>query len=207
MTKALLLSSLLLLAASAGAYDVLLDIDLDDDPGTINDYAEGDTVTVRLVLAPTEPDEWINHIGFGLGGTCWECWQQDVPYTYGTDCELYRILEGWHGDNPLIEMSWGDINLCLGCCNGNGNGDGFHFIYEAMPAGGGFALSAPVFIAEFRAWIDRGSVFDRCPHPPSNLMTFPRIFGSADAEGNRIQIGDEFTPVQPRSWSTLKSLY
>ena len=83
-----------------------------------------------------------------------------MPYTYGADCELFRLLENWHGDNPLIETSWGDINLCLGCCNGNGNGDGFHFIFEAMAAGGGFALTEPVFITEFLAWVDRGRVFE-----------------------------------------------
>jgi hypothetical protein len=207
MKIAALLLPLLLAAAPAAAYDLLLDIDIDGDPATINETVDGDSATIRLVLRPSdEAPEWISSVTFGMGGTCWECLHQGFPYTYGSDCDLYYNLDDWH-DNPLFTQSVADISLCFGCCNGNGNGQGYHYIFTAIAAGGGFSLEEPIFIAGFEAWVSRSVAFDRCPHPPADLITFPRPFGGPTAEGNRIQIGDEFTPATAGSWSAIKSLY
>lgn len=202
-----LLAILLLAGPQAFAYDLLLDIDQDDDPSTINETVDGDRTDIRIVLRPSgEEPEWISSVTFGLGGTCWECFSQGYPYTYGSECDLFYNLEDWH-DNPLFGESVADISLCFGCCNGNGNGQGYHYIYTAIAANGGFSLEEPIFIASFEAWVSRSVAFDRCPHPPADLITFPRPFGGPDAEGNRILIGDEFTPTAEGSWSAIKSLY
>jgi hypothetical protein len=192
-------------AGGASAYNVLLDIDLDGDPGTINTHTQDEQVQVRLVLSPTAPAEMITGISFGLGGTCWECSAEAGLSTYGVNCDLYGVFADWH-DNPLIGTSWGDVSLCYGCCNGNGNGDGYHYFYDASAADGGFLLTEPIFVATFTAWVDRGHIFDRCPHPPSNMIIFPRS-GDPAGTGNEIQITDEFTPVATVSWGTIKSLY
>ncbi len=206
MKTLLALLPLLLAPPPAAAYDVFLDVDIDGDPGTIHTFADAESAQVRLVLSPTEPDEWITHVGFGLGGTCWECFDQGSPYTYGTDSDIYRLLADWH-DSPLIAASWADISLCYGCCNGNGSGDGYHYLFDAVAEGEGFALDAPVFIATFSAWVSRSSIFDRCPHPPANLMTFPGPTAGPLAQGNAILLSDEFTAVEKGSWSAIKALY
>ncbi len=203
----LALFALSFMAAPVAAYDVLLDIDIDKDPSTLRTEVDADSATVWLVLRPTDPGEWFSDVTFGLGGTCWECWQEDVPYTYGTDCDLFWTLTDWHGDNPLFESSWADISLCYGCCGGSGPGDGYHYLFSALAAGGGFALTEPVFLVGFGAWVSRSSIFERCPHPPANLITFPNPFGGPDAEGNEILIGDEFTPARGSSWGAVKALY
>lgn len=196
----------LLAASPAAAYDVFLDIDIDGDPATLNTFADAESAQVRLVLSPTTPGEWIGHVGFGLGGTCWECFDYGSPFTYGTESDIYFYLADWH-DNPLIAASWADISLCYGCCNGNGNGDGFHYIFDAVAAGDGFALDAPIFIATFSAWVSRSSIFDRCPHPPANLMTFPGHTSGPGATGNEILLSDEYTATAEDSWSAIKTLY
>ncbi len=202
-----MLGLLILLSSPTAAYDLLLDIDIDGDPATINETVDGDRAALRLVLRPSDAaPEWITSVTFGLGGTCWECTSQGYIFTYGSDCDLFYDLDDWH-DNPLFEESVADISLCFGCCNGNGNSQGYHYIFTAVAAGGGFSLEEPIFIAGFEAWVSRGGIFDRCPHPPADLVTFPRPFGGPSAEGNRIQIGDEFTSVAAGSWSAIKSLY
>ncbi len=198
---------LILLGSPAAAYDLLLDIDIDGDPATINETVDGDQATIRLVLRPSdEAPEWITSVTFGMGGTCWECFSQGYGYTYGSDCDLFYNLEDWH-DNPIFGTSEADISLCFGCCNGNGNGRGYHYIFTAIAAGEGFSLEQPIFIASFEGWVSRSVIFDRCPHPPADLITFPRPFGGPSAEGNRILIGDEFTPTSESNWSAIKSLY
>lgn len=203
--RTLILMLLMSMAAvPARAYDILLDIDTDGSPYTINTETDLSPAQLRLVLRPSEPGEWIGGIAFGLGGTCWECFEWGVPYTYGTECDLYLGGFGEWIESDLFASSWSDISLCLGCCNGNGDGEGYHHFFEAAAADGGFALTESVFIASFSAWVKESSVFDRCPHPPSDLITFPL---GGPGSGNAVQITDEFTPTAASSWSAVKSLY
>ena len=201
----LLLCLCLLAPTPASAYDLLLDIDADGDPATLATATEAGSADLRLVLAPSNGAEWIASISFGLGGTCWECFDQGVPFTYGSEADIFGAFADWH-ESPLFVASWGDVSLCLGCCNGSGDGPGYHFIYGAEAADGGFWLTAPVFIASFRAWVSDSPVFARCPRPPADLISFPLLTQGA---GNRVLMGGEAppTPAATRSWSAIKSLY
>ena len=71
-------------------------------------------------------EEGLHRMGMKLLGICLALLLlpgSALPFTYGTDCELYRgDLGEWHAGNPLIETSWKDISLCYGCCNMNAQG-------------------------------------------------------------------------------------
>ncbi len=208
MKLSTLFLALLLLPGAASAFDILLDIDLDDDPRTINLSTDADSARVSIILQPTTDDELIQEINFGLGGTCWDCWQWNIPFTYGVDCELYRGgLGDWHDPNPLIASSSVDISLCYGCCNMNDEGQGHHFFFSAMASGEGFVLSEPMVLVSFEAWVSTSSDFDRCPHTTSDLVSFPMDFTGMGGDGNRLQIGNDYVPTARMTWSTVKALY
>jgi hypothetical protein len=194
-----------LVGSPAAAYDLLLDIDADGDPSTLVTATEAASADLRLVLAPSAGPEWIAAITFGLGGTCWECFEHGSPFTYGCETDIFGVFTDWH-ESPLFASSWGDVSLCLGCCDGAGDGPGYHFIYDAEAADGGFWLTAPIFIAGFRAWVSDSPVFERCPRPPADLITFPLL---TQGSGNRVLFGNDNppTPAASRSWSALKALY
>jgi len=202
---AVLLGICALAARPAAAYDLLLDIDSDGDPTTLATATDAASAELRLVLAPSDGAEWIASISFGLGGTCWECFEHGAPFTYGSEADLFGNFSDWH-ESPRFASSWGDVSLCLGCCNGTGDGPGYHFLYGADAADGGFWLTAPIFIARFQAWVSDSPDFPRCPQPPADLITFPLLTQGA---GNRILMGGEAppTPAVARSWGALKSLY
>jgi hypothetical protein len=160
-----LLSLLLILPASCPAYQILLDLDDDDDPTTIREHTGAAEAVVRLVLQPTEPGEWITEITFGLGGTCWACDYIEPGWAiYGTDWDLY-----WDGGTlpefPLLSGSGPSCVLGIEC---QGN-PGFHCWWDAWAEG--FHLTAPVFIGSFNARV-ADQVHPGCPNPPADLMAF-----------------------------------
>jgi hypothetical protein len=187
---------LLLHAAPASAYEILLDIDTDNDPTTINELSGDSTVVVRIVLKPTQPDEWITQIFFGLGGGCWEC---DGVQDYAIAHDLYPPNYGDWTDHPELVGSW-DTATFLGC---PGN-PGFHDVYFATASGTGFNLQAPVFIASFTAWVSE-PMWGWCPLPPRTLAAFH----TQDENGywNYLQIGGPVVSVAEESWGTIKQLF
>ncbi len=193
--------AILLAAPTVFAYDVLLDIDLDGDPATINYETDEESAVVWLCLWPDEPGELITEIDFGLGGTCWDCFELDNIFTYGTQWDL-PIGPGWLDENPLFASSdWNGLT-CWNCC---GN-PGYHHIFLASAAGGGFNLEAPIFLRSFNAWYSDSWEFEHCPHPPCDLMTFPGVFTGPAGDGNTIWLG-EHIPIAQGHWGALKSLY
>ena len=59
-------------------YEILLDIDTDNDPTTINVTTEDTSAVVKVILWPTMPGEIIGPITFGLGGECLGCPPNDI---------------------------------------------------------------------------------------------------------------------------------
>lgn len=182
------------LACPATAYEVLLDIDLDGDPTTINEYTEDESCTVRIVLAPTEPDEQIDSIYFGLGGSCLEC--QGVHH-YGVSHDLYPPDYGDWTEVPGFVGGWDGI-LLLGCPGPVGS----HTFYWAEPLLGQITLSSPIFLATFQAEV--------APPPPSGCQPTPANLGATHGQGllwNYIQIGGPAVRSEQRTWGTLKQLF
>jgi hypothetical protein len=170
-TRSVALISVLLLTflypRCVAGYTILLDIDIDDDPTTLNETTSASTATVRIILAPTEPDEWITEIAFGLGGSCWDCpYEPDWGY-YGTSWNLW-----WDPPGPLPEfpqLSDGSTACILVTpCQGN---PGFHCTFLAHSPEG-FLLTEPVFIETFTAWV-ADPIHPGCPVYVSDLMAFP----------------------------------
>ena len=172
--------AILILPVASAAYEIILDIDTDDDPTTINERTGASSAVVRLILQPTEANEWITEIIFGLGGTCWPCDYIEPGWAiYGTDWDLY-----WTGGTlpefPLLSGYGPTCTLSIYC-----QGDpGFSCWWDAWAAG--FYLTSPVFIGSFTA-----SVADQdhpgCPLPPADLMAFANW--SPDP-GNAILLAD-----------------
>ncbi len=189
-----LAASLILLAVPAAAYEVLLDIDLDDDPATINSLTLQTSCTVRVVLSPTEPIETITEVEFGLGGSCREC---DQVHHYGVAHDLHPAEFGDWTDDPDFS-GWWDSATYLGCpdtpC--------FHDAYFCVPVGGSYELSAPIFLASFQAWVAPPPPAG-CPVPPANLMAMPQ-----QAQWwNLVQIGGPAAGDDATTWGSLKGLY
>jgi len=184
-------------ARPAAGYEILLDIDLDDDPSTQNTISFESSVTVRIILSPSEPEETISEIEFGLGGTCWNC---EGVFDYGTAFDLHPPDYGDWTDSPSLIGSW-DMATCLQCCST----PGFHYVYRASAVDGSFVLTEPVFIATFQAWQDE-PMWGTCPVPPSNLAAF-----SLTVPGeywNYVEIGgDAPLPVIGSTWGRIKALY
>jgi hypothetical protein len=203
MLKRLLIAGLIasfaaVWAGSAVGYEILLDIDLDDDPTTLNTFTLETTVTVKIVLSPSEPGELISEITFGLGGTCWEC---DGVFDYGTAFDLHPPDFGDWTDHPDLTGSWTSA-VCSLCC---ANPPGYHYVYMASAVGGGLVLDEPVFIATFSAWRD-DPMWGWCPVPPSNLAAFFET--GPGGFWNFIQIGGEAPlPAITTTWGRIKSFY
>jgi len=190
-----------LLAVPAGAYQILLDIDTDDDPATLNEYTTEPTALLRMILAPDGDSEWISYIEFGLGGSCSNCWP-DYGHMYGTHCELYEAWDppGWL-QHPLFESCMMGGATCIDCC---GN-PGFHYIYMAEAAGGGFLLEERIFIRDFLAWDIDHPV---CEEPQADLMAFGCDWGPC----NTILLSAPLTGIdepvsQSSNWQTIKTIY
>jgi len=200
MKTTILAAFALLLASPTYAYQIFLDIDTDDNPYTLNEFTTEESALVRMILAPDGDPEWITEIEFGLGGTCWMCWE-DMFHMYGTHCELYEAWgpPGWL-THPLFDYSDLAGATCIDCC---GN-PGFHHIYFASAAGEGFELEEPIFIRDFMAYdIDH----DVCEEPPADLMAF-----ACGGPCNSILLSANASAVDqpeslPSTWQCIKSLY
>jgi hypothetical protein len=192
-----LLFTLTLIAVPVLAYQILLDIDLDDDPYTLNESTPEESALVRMILAPEVGGEWITFIEFGLGGTCWFCFE-DYFHMYGTDCELFAFIEPWI-EHPLFAYSEIGGATCIDCC---GN-PGFHIFFYAEAVDGGIYVEEPIFIRDFMAWdIDH----DICQEPPPDLMAFH------EGPCNVIQLSAPVSEVHEfetltSTWQHVKALY
>jgi len=190
--------AMILMAVSAFAYEILLDIDTDNDPTTINISTEETSAVVKIILWPTTPGETIGYVTFGIGGECLACPPADGVQTYGTWFDL--PVEGPWVTAPGFD-SEASYATCLGC---SGN-PGFHQVLSFEPEGGGtIILSEPIFLAEFTAWV-RPPVPEPCPQPTPNLMAMPgqgewyNYVLLAGAEG---PYSTEFS-----SWGRIKDFY
>lgn len=195
MKRALLiLCGTVLLTGPAVAYEVRLDIDTDDDPNTINDLTYEEIATVRVILVPTEPDEHVVEIWFGLGGSCLEC---NMVHQYGTAVDLPFDADWTELD--VLEGSVGGAT-CLECPDD----PGFHLHLYAEPLIDYFVVSEPMFIATFTAWV-ADPVPEGCPQPASNLAAM--FAQGEDGVWNYVQLGGPAIDAAPYSWSRVKATY
>lgn len=181
--------------APAAGYELFLDIDVDNDPSTINGFTWDQSCTVRLVLAPTEPNEEIWSVDFGLGGTCIEC---DHVFAYGTEFDL-GDWETWTWDpHPWFAGTW-TYATCI-CCPAP---VGYHAVFHAESiVDCCMVLNEPIFFGSFQAWVaDNGP---NC-EVPSNLAV---MHGEGAANiWNYIQIGGPAIRLDAQSWGSVKSTY
>lgn len=183
------------LGGSAGAYELYLDIDVDGDPATINDLTWDTSCTVHLVLAPTETDEEIWTVDFGLGGSCVDCLGVS---TYGTGHDLGDMMSWTWETHQYFAGTW-DSATCLDCPAATGFHDIFHAetIIDCC-----FILNEPIFFATFHAWAADNT--GGC-NVPANLA----VMHGQGVEGvwNYIQIGGPAVQGDDRCWGALKSLF
>ena len=193
--RTIALLAALLLTAPAAAYELYLDIDTDNAPTTINDFTWDSSCTVRLVLAPTEPDEEIWTVDFGLGGSCVDCLG---VFTYGTGHDL-GDTETWTWETHQYFAGTWESATSLLCPAATGFHDAYHAesIIDCC-----FVLNEPVFFGTFHAWAADNT--GGCG-VPANLAV---MHGQGvEAVWNYIQIGEPAVGSETRSWSTLKSLF
>ncbi|MCP4144472.1 MAG: hypothetical protein GY752_04215 [bacterium] len=188
------LLTVLLVAASVSAYEILLDIDTDSDPTTINDLTQETSAMVKLILAPSFPGEVIGRIEFGLGGSCLEC---EMVHNYGTNHDLIQgEIQQWV-QASAFDSGWDAITL-LGC---PGN-PGAHLYLWLEPVGGGtVVLNDAFFLAEFNAWV-ADDVPAGCQQPPSNLAAL-----EGSVYWNYIQLGGPAVSNQNSDWGGVKALF
>ncbi|MDD3642184.1 MAG: hypothetical protein PHQ19_01790 [Candidatus Krumholzibacteria bacterium] len=192
------LPALIFLSVPAFAYEILLDIDTDNDPATINISTEETSAVVRIILRPTTPGETIGFVAFGIGGECLPCPPAGGVQMYGTSFDL--PFEGPWVTAPGFDSEAAYMTL-LGC---PGN-PGFHLLLSFEPAGGEtMIVNEPMFLAEFNAWVSP-PVSEPCEQPMPVLMAMPRqgewynYVALAGAEGPH---GAEVS-----SWGRIKSFY
>ena len=182
------------------AYEILLDIDTDNDPTTINVTTEDSSAVVKVILWPTMPGEMIGLVTFGLGGECLGCPPNDINgvQTYGTSFDL--PFEG-----PWVTAPGFDSEAAyathLGCL---GN-PGYHLLLSFEPQDGGTViLDQPIFLAEFSAWIS-DPVPDGCVQPSSYLMAMP----SQGEWWNYVLLGGGDGPfaTEVSTWGMIKNIY
>jgi hypothetical protein len=196
-----LLSSLVLIfmAVSALAYEILLDIDIDKDPSTINISTEDTSAVVKIVLWPTTPGETIGFVTFGIGGECLNCPPDPSGVqAYGTSFDL--PYEGSWVTAPGFDSEAAYMTL-LGC---PGN-PGFHLVLSLEPEGGGtMILGEPMFLAEFNAWVSP-PVPEPCPQPKPILMAMP----SQGEYYNYVLLdgAEEPNSTEVSTWGRIKSFY
>jgi len=188
------LLTILLVASSASAYEVLLDIDTDSDPTTINDLTQETSAVVKLILAPSFPGEVIGRIDFGLGGSCLEC---EMVHNYGTNHDLiHEEIQQWV-QASAFDSGWAYATQ-LGCPSN----PGAHLHLWLEPVGGGtVVLNDAFFLAEFNAWV-AGDVPAGCQQPPSNLAAL-----NGSIFWNYIQLGGPAVSNQSSDWGEVKALF
>ena len=188
----LILAAALAAAGPASAYEILLDLDIDGDPATINTLTYETSATVRVVLWPTEPDELVNDISFGLGGSCVEC---ERVHQYGVTVDWN--MEGDWTDHPDLVGTWNGITL-LGCPADVGH----HVTLEAQPLIDFFVVDRPIFIAALPAEV-APPVPAGCVQPPANLAAF----GPGNTVWNYVQLGGPAIANEGVDWHSIKSIY
>lgn len=189
-----------LTASTVFAYEILLDIDTDNDPSTINSSTEETTAIVKLILRPTTPGETIGSIYFGLGGECLGCPPNDINgvHMYGTSFDL--PMEGPWVTAPGFDSEAAYMTL-LSCPDN----PGYHLLLSLEAEGGGtITLNQPVFLAEFNAWVSE-PVPDGCTQPSSCLMAMP----SQGEWWNYILLGGAEPPndTEASTWGQIKRIY
>jgi hypothetical protein len=192
-------SAMILMAVSAFAYEILLDIDTDNDPTTVNISTEDSSAVVKIILWPTTPGETIGYVTFGIGGECLPC--PPAPggvQMYGTEFDL--PYEGPWVTAPGFDSEAAYMTL-LGC---PGN-PGFHLVLSFEPEGGGtIVLSEPIFLAEFNAWVS-SPVPESCAQPTPNLMAMP---GQGEWYNYVLLAGAEGPyGTESSSWGRIKDFY
>jgi hypothetical protein len=182
-------------SSPAMGYELLLDIDVDGDPTTINTFTEDPSCTVRLVLAPTEPDEEIWTVDFGLGGSCHQC---DGVFAYGTDFDLGDMQSWTWGAHPWFAGTW-NYATSIDCPAPTG----YHAVFHAESiVDCCLVLTEPIFFGTFQAW-----AIDHEPEcsVPSNLAI---MHGQGVANvWNYLQIGGPAVSQETYSWGGVKSSY
>ena len=187
------------LAVSAHAYEILLDIDIDNDPSTINISTEETSAIVKIILWPTTADETIGFVAFGVGGECLACPPDPSGVqAYGVSFDL--PFEGSWVTAPGFDSEAAYMTL-LGC---PGN-PGFHLLLSFEPEGGGtMILSEPMFLAEFNAWVSP-PVTEPCPQPMPILMAMP---GQGEYYNYIVLDGAEGpNSVEVSTWGRIKGIY
>lgn len=142
----LIVLAVALATAPLYAYEILLDLDGDNDPGTIEDFTYDTSALVKLVLKPDYPGEMIGQVAFGLGGACREC---DHVHHYGVDQDLVDWdVQPWV-QAAGFDSGW-DMATTL-CCPGD---PGYHLLLWFEPVGGHtISVNEAFFLAEFQAWV------------------------------------------------------
>lgn len=191
---------LVLTDAPSTAYEILLDIDIDNDPATINNATEATSAVVKLILQPTTMDETIGAVYFGLGGECLGCPPNDINgvHTYGTSFDL--PIEGAWVTAPGFDSEAAYMTL-LNCPDN----PGYHLLLSFEPQGGGtIILNQPVFLAEFNAWVNE-AVPEGCVRPSSYLMAMP----SQGEWWNCVLLGGAEPPndTEGGTWGKIKKIY
>ncbi len=191
----LLILSVVVFTVPVYAYEILLDIDTDADPTTINDITYDTSAVVKLILKPDFPGEMIGRVEFGLGGSCREC---DHVHFYGTDHDLINWVDLLWVQAAAFDSGW-DYATYLGCA-GNPT---YHLVLWFEPVGGGsISMEQSIFLAEFNAWV-ADPVPAGCAQPPSNLATIYEY----QSFWNYVQLGGPAISNEDQTWSGLKTLY
>ncbi len=190
---------LIFIAVPVPAYEILLDIDSDNDPSTINIFTEETSAVVKIILWPTTAGETIGFVTFGVGGECINCPPDPSGFQeYGASFDL--PIEGPWVTAPGFDSEAAYMTL-LGC---PGN-PGFHLVLSFEPEGGGtMILSAPIFLAEFNAWVSP-PVPEPCPQPKPILMAMP----SQGEYYNYVLLAGAEGPntTEISTWGRIKSFY
>ena len=200
--RILLLSffALAFMITPALAYEILLDIDTDNDPTTINETTEDSSAVVKVILWPTMQGEVIGPVSFGLGGECLGCPPTDINgvQTYGTSFDL--PIEG-----PWVTAPGFDSEAAYATHLGCFSNPGYHLLLSFEPQGGGTViLDQPIFLAEFNAWVS-DPVPDGCIQPSSSLMAM----SSQGEWWNYILLGGAEGPyaTEGSTWGKIKNIY
>lgn len=194
----LFISALALMALPVQGYEILLDLDTDNDPATINELTNETSALVKVVLWPTTSGEAIGLVEFYLGSTCYECPPDGGVQVYGTEFDWFDE-EGWV-TAPGFDSS-AMYPTCLGCCFIGGFGARVLLSFE--PKSGTFTLDEPMFICEFNAWVNPDEPpIPGCPVPPSDLVSI----GDGDY-WNRVLLDAEGNATEAGTWGGVKSIY
>ena len=182
------------------AYEILLDIDTDNDPTTINVTTEDSNAVVQVILWPTMAGEMIGRVAFGLGGECLGC-----PPNDSNGVQMYGISFDLPYGGPWVTAPGFDSEAAYATHLGCSGNPGYHLLLSFEPQDGGTViLGRPIFLAEFNAWIS-DPVPDGCKQPSSYLMAMP----SQGEWWNHVLLGGGDGPfaTEASTWGKIKNIY